>query len=243
LALREILKYPEVRRVTLVDIDQEMVNLASRLPVLQTLNRASFADPRVRVAIEDAFMFVRRAAAGHDAYDVIIVDFPDAVDETLARLYSRDFYRLVRRILNPDGIAAIQSTFFLTFPHRTIFTTVKAAGFASVAAYRPRDTVNAVTIAGMHSDLLPALDRFEVPVPSATMRSRKDISRVIAHGRIAPYEWADIQANSMFWPTILKNPDHPSLWRHYLRPALMRWLRRRPTPAPVSAPGGCPLRA
>ena len=62
LALREILKYPEVQRVTLVDIDRQMIDLSSRFPVMQALNRASFMDPRAHGAVEDAFMFVMHAA-------------------------------------------------------------------------------------------------------------------------------------------------------------------------------------
>lgn len=49
LALREILHYPDVRQVTLVDIDPAVVRLASRHPDLIRLNEAAFHDARVRV--------------------------------------------------------------------------------------------------------------------------------------------------------------------------------------------------
>src|SRR6185436_10336117 len=58
LALREILKYPSVERVTLVDLDPEMTKLSTRFPPLAKLNQDSFNDPRVQVINEDAFIWV-----------------------------------------------------------------------------------------------------------------------------------------------------------------------------------------
>ena len=48
LALREVLKYPDVVEVALVDIDSRMTEIASTHPALVELSRASFADARVR---------------------------------------------------------------------------------------------------------------------------------------------------------------------------------------------------
>ena len=133
---------------------------------------------------------------------------------------------MVRQILHPQGVAAIQSGFFLTFPHRTIFTTVKAAGFSSVLAYRPHEAFNAVTLAGMRSDLASALEAIEVPVQTASLvRTRHDLDRLIVYGRIRPYQWIGVQASSLFLPTILRNPDRVSLWQNYLKPRLNRWFR------------------
>jgi len=47
LALREVLKYPEVREVTLVDLDPAMIRLAKQLPTLRALNGGAFDDARV----------------------------------------------------------------------------------------------------------------------------------------------------------------------------------------------------
>src|SRR5918998_515512 len=44
LALREILKYPSVEEVTLVDLDPEMTELSRRFPPLSALNRRAFGD-------------------------------------------------------------------------------------------------------------------------------------------------------------------------------------------------------
>lgn len=49
LALREVLKYPEVRRVTLVDIDPEMIETARTNPQLRALNHDSFRGAEMSV--------------------------------------------------------------------------------------------------------------------------------------------------------------------------------------------------
>lgn len=54
LALREVLKYPDVREVTLVDLDPMMTGLATTDPDLVRLNGGSMNDPRV----------VKKAGAG-----------------------------------------------------------------------------------------------------------------------------------------------------------------------------------
>src|SRR5207344_1865183 len=58
LAVREILKYPQVERVTLVDLDPDMTRLFSTHPMLTTINQESLRSPRVRVTNADAFPWV-----------------------------------------------------------------------------------------------------------------------------------------------------------------------------------------
>ncbi len=53
LALREILKYPDVESVTLVDLDPEMIKLARTNPVLRELNKHAFDDARVTTNLDD----------------------------------------------------------------------------------------------------------------------------------------------------------------------------------------------
>ena len=53
LALREVLRYGDVREVTLVDIDAAMIRLASQHPEMIRLNRAAFHDARVSAAVAD----------------------------------------------------------------------------------------------------------------------------------------------------------------------------------------------
>lgn len=106
LALREVLDYPDVEQVTLVELDPAITELASTMPEIVALNGDAFADPRVSVINADAFTWLRTHAA---AYDAIIVDMPDPDETSTAKLYSVEFYRLVRAHLAPEGLASVQS--------------------------------------------------------------------------------------------------------------------------------------
>ena len=107
LAVREILRYPEVRQVTLVDIDPGMTELALHNPVFVALNRDSLHDPRVSVVNDDAMAWLREGSSLHD---IVIIDFPDPNNYTLGKLYTTSFYRLVLKRLAPGGVVVVQST-------------------------------------------------------------------------------------------------------------------------------------
>jgi len=237
LALREILKYPDVKKVILVDIDREVIDLAKHLDVMRALNQASFFDPRVEVVIDDAFMFVKNTR-GIRRYDVVVIDLSGPTQDDLVRLYSKEFYAMVRKLIDPHGVVAIQSADFLSFYHRTIFTTVKAAGFSSVLAFHPAGGFGAVTLGSMRNDLLRALERMVVPVDTSWIRRREDLARLIAYGQIPPYQWVGVQANTLFQRAILNNPDRYPLWYHALKLHIKRWFRRHPEVAAI--PGSYP---
>jgi spermidine synthase len=127
LAAREVLRHPAVRRVTLVDLDPAMTRLFSRSPMLTALNRGALTDPRVRVINADGFRWTREATG---RYDAIVVDLPDPVDFSIGKLYTDTFYRQVRRLLAPGGVAVVQSTSPLVAPTAfwTVATTLEASG-------------------------------------------------------------------------------------------------------------------
>ncbi len=130
LAVREILKHPSVQEVVLVDLDPEMTRLAAENPMMRELNRGSLADPRVHVTNADAFVWL--AEAPPSRFDVAFVDFPDPHNFSLGKLYTRQFYVRLRARLDPDGVAAIQSTSPLMArqSYWCINRTLEAAGFA-----------------------------------------------------------------------------------------------------------------
>jgi spermidine synthase len=129
LGLREILKYPTVEAVTLVDIDPAMTALGERFPPLRELNAAAFSDPRVTVVNADAYVWLQEPGA---LYDVVVVDFPDPNTFALGKLYTTRFYRLLRQRLQPHGVVALQCTspLLARTSYWCIVRTLEAAGFA-----------------------------------------------------------------------------------------------------------------
>jgi spermidine synthase len=107
LAVREILKYPGVSEVVLVDLDAAMTRLFASQSLLTNLNLGSLASHRVRVVNEDAFSWL---AAGADRFDFAVVDFPDPSTYSIGKLYTTAFYRRLRTRLTPGGAMVIQCT-------------------------------------------------------------------------------------------------------------------------------------
>ncbi len=128
LALREILRYPSVIDVTLVDLDRKMTSLSSTFPPLAELNRHSFSNPRVHVVNKDAMMWLGEQKL---RFDAVIVDFPDPNNFALGKLYTTHFYRLLREHLTPDATVAVQCTspLFARRSYWCIIRTMEAAGF------------------------------------------------------------------------------------------------------------------
>lgn len=107
LAVREVLKYPQVRQVDLVDLDPAITRLFSDSSGFAHLNDGSLASPRVRVHNADAFQWLR---TGQDTYDIVLVDFPDPNNYALGKLYSTTFYRTLAHRLDDRSIVVVQST-------------------------------------------------------------------------------------------------------------------------------------
>ena len=107
LALREVLKYPSVKQVTLVDLDPKMTALSETFPPLGRLNGHALRDRRVRVVNADAMLWIEQE---RDPFDVAIIDFPDPSSFALGKLYTTRFYRLLRTRLTPEAMVSVQST-------------------------------------------------------------------------------------------------------------------------------------
>ena len=107
MAARELLKYSDVKGITLVDIDPAVTHMAQTFGPVVSLNQSSLSDPRVHILNQDGYKFLSDSP---DLYQVIITDLPDPRSETLARLYSRDFYGLIQRHLAPGGMFVAQSS-------------------------------------------------------------------------------------------------------------------------------------
>jgi spermidine synthase len=128
LAVRELLKYPNLESITLVDLDPEMTKLFTEHPLLAPLNDYSFRAPRVKVINSDAFPWLDE---NKQTWDFVVVDFPDPTNYSLGKLYTTAFYRLLKRHVAPGGLVVVQSTspMFARQSYWCIVDTLKQAGF------------------------------------------------------------------------------------------------------------------
>lgn len=128
LAVREVLKYPQVEAVTLVDLDPAMTRLFSSALPLRKLNDDALLSPKVTVVNADALKWLEE----HDElFDFVVVDFPDPSNFAIGKLYSAAFYRLLEKHLTAGALAVIQSTspLYARQSFWCVVTTLESVGF------------------------------------------------------------------------------------------------------------------
>ena len=128
--IREVLKH-DVEKVTMVDLDEEVIKVAKEY--LPEWHQGAFDDPRVELVIKDGRKFLEDLEP--NSYDVIILDLVDPTEGGPAvKLYTKEFYQLVKRALKEDGIMVTQATStsytlkMFTVIYRTVKEVFKKAG-------------------------------------------------------------------------------------------------------------------
>ncbi len=103
--LREILRYPSIRKAVMVDIDEAVVEACRQH--LPEMHRNAFADPRAEVRHEDARAYLETT---RERFDVAIVDLTEPLEEGPAcLLFTREFYALLASRLTAGGTLALQA--------------------------------------------------------------------------------------------------------------------------------------
>ena len=207
LAVREILKYPQIESITLVDLDPEMTKLFSSHPMLTKLNNKSLLSPRVHVINADAFPWVD---SNTDSFDFIVIDFPDPTNYSLGKLYTTAFYRAVSRHLSAQGLMVVQSTSPMfardsfwciaqtikqvglqTYPYHVYVPSFGEWGFvlASFHEYTPPSALPS-GLRFINVEGLPALFQFPPDMAPLTMPPNQLNSQVLV--RAYENDWKDI---------------------------------------------------
>ena len=99
----EVLKYNYVRKIDLVDIDKEVVDLSKKY--FKKINNNSLVNKKLNLFYEDAFKFIDK---NQNSYDLIIADRPDPIGAGKS-LYKSNFYKKIKNIMSESSIAIFQS--------------------------------------------------------------------------------------------------------------------------------------
>jgi spermidine synthase len=129
---RELLKYPHIKQITVVDLDPAITNLAKTHPLLRQYTKDAMNDPRVQVINMDAYKYIEQGHNGQKpALPLVIIDLPDPNNEGLSKLYSQQFYKLLLRRMPADGAFVTQaaSPYFVREAFWMIANTIESAGF------------------------------------------------------------------------------------------------------------------
>jgi spermidine synthase len=207
LAVREILKYPQIESITLVDLDPEMTRLFSTHPMLTTLNQKSFSSSRVHIINADAFPWID---SNTESFDFIVIDFPDPTNYSLGKLYTTAFYKAAARHMSAQGLMVVQSTspMFARDSYWCIAETIKQAGLQThpyhvyvpsfgewgfvIAGYRDYQVPTSLPAGLRFIDVkdLPALFQFPPDMAPLPMPPNRLNDQVLV--RLYDQDWKDI---------------------------------------------------
>lgn len=205
LALRELLKYPAIENIDLVDLDPGVVTLAKRDENLRKLNKNAFEISPVNVIADDAFIWVKNKSDKREFrshYDLIIADLPDPHDASLAKLYSVAFYKNLMKLLKDQGllVAQIGSPFFGRSTFWTSVTTLETAGWET----RPYH----INVPSFGEWGFALCGKSEIPEPRIEHNGRFHETRIEASFFNFPPDLSrppGIVANTMIRPVIVDN--------------------------------------
>jgi len=103
-SIREILKHPSIKHVTICEIDQMVIDVSKKfLPNLAEV----YNDSRVNVVCRDAAKYMEEKDV-IGTYDIIIADTSDPVGPAAA-LFEAPFYKCMYNALKPGGKIATQA--------------------------------------------------------------------------------------------------------------------------------------
>lgn len=97
----ELLKHPTMSRVVMAELDPEVVRISRKY--LHRVHGGVFDDPRLEVRIGDGWEFV---ASTTERFDLVLLDLTDP-DTPAHRLYTREFFQLLRGVLAPGGAVSL----------------------------------------------------------------------------------------------------------------------------------------
>ncbi len=138
LAVRELNKYKDISEIKLIDLDSEMTKLAKTNSILREINDNSLLNSIVKtidvkflskgkekiykkeskgkyrqiatisIINMDADIYISKVK--NEKFNLIIIDLPDPNSIELNKLYTKEFYMKLRRLMYEDTLLVIQST-------------------------------------------------------------------------------------------------------------------------------------
>lgn len=136
---RELLKYPELETIELVELDRAVLDLC-RIH-LKELNAGALDNPGITIVNQEGEHYLREHP--NQRYDLIVADLTEPYDtagnagELSRHIFSRAFYEFIKSRLTDGGIFVIQTGGITYLPHvdrnhRSIIEGLRAS-FATVA--------------------------------------------------------------------------------------------------------------
>jgi spermidine synthase len=183
--LREVLRSPDVRRATMVDIDGMVIELSKRY--LPEWADGAFEDPRARVIVGDALQFMREDGAH---YGTIVSDLTEPLEDSPSNpLFNSDVFASIKSRLAEGGIYVLQAStasFHNTSLHAKMARTLRGhyAHVASFFTYVPAFDTDWAFLACSDRIDLAALDTATIDAYCATLRGESFFYDAVTHRRL-----------------------------------------------------------
>ena len=131
----EVLRHKSVKRCTLVEIDQMVIDVAQKY--FQNISM-SFKNPKLQLRVQDGVQFVETT---DQKFDVALVDSTDPFGPAKG-LFSESFYKNIFNLLKEDGLLVVQaeSPFFEMETQKYILESLKSV-FPFIYLYNYSNTV------------------------------------------------------------------------------------------------------
>ena len=103
--IREILRWNNIEKVTMIDIDGDVVEACQKH--LPEMHQNAFDDPRVELKIADALEILDNT---EETWDIIISDLSDPIESGPSfPLFTKEYFTKLQRVLNPGGYVMVQA--------------------------------------------------------------------------------------------------------------------------------------
>jgi len=200
--VRELLKYKDVGKITLVDLDEKMLDLGKAHPIFKTLNNNALNHVKVNTVVDDAFTFLEQSDA---LYDAILVDLPDPNNVDLNKLYTKEFYTLCYRNLDEHGTFITQSgsPYYATKAFYCIDKTLKSSGFYTLPMHNQILTLGEWSwIIGKKQDVHPRdLHRIDINALDLKWLNKSSLVGLTSFGKPLA-DTTGVKVNTIFDPKL-----------------------------------------
>lgn len=163
---REALRWNSVERVTMADIDGQVVDACREH--LKDMHRGAFDDPRHDLVIGDALEYIKDPAKTPEGgWDLIISDLSDPIEDGPSfPLFTKEYFADLKGILAPHGALVVQSGPVSPpelFRHARLASTLR-----SVFGHTASISSDVPTYPGPWSFIIASDEKPEIPSPSVT---------------------------------------------------------------------------
>lgn len=126
--IREVLKNDGINNIDVISYDTLLRNLGIENQYFLNMNQAAYSSEKIHIIHENVLRYISNPTK---KYDVIFMDLPDPKSTETNQYYTIEFYNLIQKLLNENGIMITQagSPYFATQAFYAIGQTIQAAGF------------------------------------------------------------------------------------------------------------------